>query len=379
MSNPVSESRRITLSTPPPAAHACTIEVRAGLLAEVGPRVRSRFQSARAIVITDSTVAPLHLPGLERSLRGAGISPIVHTLPAGEAHKHLATLLPAYEACLAANVDRQTPLLALGGGVVGDMAGFLAATLLRGLPFVQIPTTLMAMVDSSIGGKTGVNQPGSDGGKNLIGAFHQPTLVLSDPALLATLPEAELSNGLAECIKHDALADPAHLARLIPILPGIFARDVDALTDLVGHNVAIKAHIVEQDPTERGIRAHLNLGHTFAHAIEAVTRHALPHGQAVALGLVAAAHLSVDLGLLPPAERDVLLAALIAARLPTTHPPQLARLLADPAPLLSAMARDKKVESGRLRFVLLAPLGTPVIRSDVTPDAVRSALLKLQP
>lgn len=379
VSQPAAESRRITLSTPPSPAHGCTIEVSPGLLSEVGDRVRSRFHSTKAIVITDSTVGPLHLPRLERSLRDAGISPVVHTLPAGEAHKHLVTLLPAYETCLAATIDRQTPLLALGGGVVGDMAGFLAATLLRGLPFVQVPTTLMAMVDSSIGGKTGVNQPGSGGGKNLIGAFHQPTLVLSDPALLSTLPEAELSNGLAECIKHDALADPAHLARLTSTLPGVFARRVNALADLVRHNVAIKARIVEQDPTERGIRAHLNLGHTFAHAFEAVTRHALPHGQAVALGLAAAAHLSVDLGLLSPAEREVLLAAVTAAGLPTTYPPPLAPLLTDPAPLLSAMAKDKKVESGRLRFVLLAPLGTPVIRSDVSPDSVRSALLRLHP
>jgi 3-dehydroquinate synthase len=365
----------ILLHTPGSDAQTCEIHVAPGLLASVGTAVRKVSRAARVMVVTDSTVAPLHLAPLASSLEAAGFQPVVHVLPAGEAHKHPATLLPAYERFLSAGIDRQTPLLALGGGVVGDMAGFVAATLLRGVPFVQVPTTLMAMVDSSIGGKTGVNQPGPQGGKNLIGAFHQPLLVLSDPLLLGTLPKSELVNGLAECIKHDAIADEAHLSQLAAALPRLFSRDAGVLTALVRHNAAIKASVVSQDPTERGIRAHLNFGHTFAHAFESVTAHAIPHGQAVGLGMVAAARLSADLGLLPEPQRDRLVDLVRKAGLTAcaSH-----SSLADHQALLAAMQRDKKTENGRLRFVLLQPLGKAVVRGDVPAEAVLRVLTELR-
>lgn len=358
------------LHIPAPSAPSspCAIHVAPGLISHVGALLRQQSRSAKVLVVTDSTVGPLHLEPLVGSLRSAGFMPVTHTLPAGERHKHLLTLMPAYETFLSAEIDRQTPLVALGGGVTGDMAGLLAATLLRGLPFVQVPTTLMAMVDSAIGGKTAVNQPGDGGGKNLIGAFHQPMLVLSDPRLLLTLPEAELSNGLAECIKHDAIRDAGHLAQMPGLIPRVLAKDVEALTHLAHHNAAIKARVVTEDPHEKGVRAHLNFGHTFAHAIELVTHHGVAHGAAVALGMTAAAHLSADLGLLSGEERDRLVETIRLAKLPTSG------LTAPHEALLAAMRKDKKVEHGALRFVVLSGLGKAVIRSDVSVDQVRRAL-----
>ncbi|MFN4241963.1 MAG: 3-dehydroquinate synthase [Tepidisphaerales bacterium] len=368
----------IVLTTPPPPPHTSRIFVRPGLLRDVGPMLRPLYGTAKAVVVTDSTVATHHLPALLASLTAADIEPVVCTLPAGEIHKHLGTLVPAYATALGAGIDRRTPVLALGGGVVGDMAGFLAATLLRGLPLVQLPTTLLAMVDASVGGKTGVNLTGELGGKNLIGAFHPADLVLCDPATLSTLPEHAVADGLAECIKHDLLADPDHLPRLVSRLPDVFACDGAVLTELVRHNVQIKASIVRQDPTERGVRAHLNLGHTFAHAFEAVTRHALSHGQAVALGLLAAGYVSVRMGLMPQPQLQLIAGALAAARLPTRCPDALAGRLLDATAVLDAMSRDKKVAAGRLRFVLLAPAGRPVVRDDVPETLVRDALVWLR-
>lgn len=341
------------------------ILVRPGLLDQVGSELRARSKSQKACVFTDSNVAPLYLGRLAASLRAANFTPILHTQPAGESHKYIDTLLPAYGTFLSANIDRNTPLLALGGGVVGDMAGFVAATLLRGVPFVQVPTTLMAMVDSSIGGKTGVNHPA---GKNLIGAFHQPIAILSDPALLTTLPDPELSNGLAECVKHDLIRDAAHFRDLPTLLTKIRAKDIDALAALVHHNAAIKSAVVNEDPFEKSVRAHLNLGHTFGHAMELATHHEIPHGQAVSLGIAAASALSERRGLITPTDRQAILATLTAAGLPTKRPGF------DPDELLAAMQRDKKVEAGKLRFVLLKGLGQAMILSDIAQDEVLAAL-----
>lgn len=336
-----------------------------GLVSRVGAALRARTKAPKALVVTDSTVGPLHAAKLIGSLEAAGFAVTTHTLPAGEANKKLETLLPAYATFLAAEIDRGTPLVALGGGVTGDMAGLLAATLLRGLPLVQVPTTLMAMVDSAIGGKTAVNHAA---GKNLIGVFHQPMLVVSDVELLATLPDAELSNGLAECIKHDAIRDPGHFARLPDVLARVRARDEGALATLVHHNAAIKAAVVTEDPLEKGVRAHLNLGHTFAHAIELATDHAIAHGRAVGLGLCAAARLSTELGLLPAPDRDAIERTVSAAGLATSG------LSADEDTMVAAMRKDKKVEHGHLRFVLLERLGIPLVRGDVPEQRVRETL-----
>ncbi len=288
--------------------------IRRGLLHDMGGALAKLSSAKKAAVVTDSHVGPLYAQQLIQSLQSAGIEPIVATLPAGEDHKTLDSLLPVFDTFLEARIERSTPVLALGGGLIGDMAGFVAATLLRGVPFVQIPTTLLAMVDASVGGKTGVNH---STGKNLIGAFHQPIAVLIDPELLRTLPDRELRGGLAECIKHDIIRDAEGFAHLERDLSKALARDMDYLADLVAHNVAIKARVVESDPFEKGERAHLNFGHTFGHAIETVSHYAYSHGECVALGMVAASRTAVALGILDAASCHRIIALIEKAGLPT--------------------------------------------------------------
>ena len=345
-----------------------TVRVEPGLLGRVGPVLRETYDGPRAAVLTDYTVAALHLPALRRSLESVGIEPVVASLAPGEANKSLTALLPAYDAFLSAKMERTTPVLALGGGIVCDMAGFVAATLLRGVPFVPVPTTLLAMVDASVGGKTGVNH---GVGKNLIGAFHQPTAVLADPAVLRTLPPAEMSGGLAECVKHDVIRDADGFARLESTLDDLLRMDLAALTELVAHNVRIKAAVVAADPFEHGERAHLNFGHTFGHAIERVSDYAVPHGAAVALGMVAACALAVDLGLLDQSSADRVVRLIGRAGLPTGG------LTVDADAVVEAMAYDKKVSGGRVRLVLPDRIGHVVLRDDVPPDAVAAAVRRV--
>ena len=345
------------------------ITVAPGLLARVGDLLRALSKSARAAIVTDANLARTHLPTVAESLRGAGFDPIVATLPAGEDHKTLADLLPVYDTLLRARVERSTPVLALGGGVVGDMTGFVAATVLRGVPFVQIPTSLLAMVDASVGGKTGVNHAV---GKNLIGAFHQPIAVVIDTAVLKTLPERELRGGLAECIKHDVIRDPDGFATLEQNIAKAIAVDVDYLSELVAHNVAIKARVVEADPFERGVRAHLNFGHTFGHAIETVSHYGYSHGECVALGMAAASHAAVKLGMLDPASRERIINVIRQARLPT------AGLQLPTDDVVDAMGFDKKVAGGKIRFILPDRIGHVVVRDDVPPEVVREAVESLK-
>jgi 3-dehydroquinate synthase len=302
-------------------------------------------------------------------LKSAGIDTIIATLPPGEDHKSLADLLPIYDQILSARIERSTPVLALGGGVVGDMAGFVAATVLRGVPFVQIPTTLLAMVDASVGGKTGVNSPA---GKNLIGAFHQPIGVLIDPAVLATLPKEELRGGLAECIKHEVIRDTDGFAKLETNINKALSLDMDYLTDLIAHNVAIKAKVVEADPHEHGERAHLNFGHTFGHAIETVSHHSYSHGQCVALGMTAASFAAEKLKLLSEADRKRIVALIDQAGLPTRG------LKLPTKDVVAAMSFDKKVAAGRIRFVLPHGIGKAVIRDDLPADLVAAAVESLR-
>src|SRR5579884_3172917 len=276
------------------------IVVRRELLSEIGPRLAALRPTSKAAVVTDSNVGPLVLPVVTQSLESAGIRVAVATIPAGEDHKTLADIAPVYDLLLSARIERTTPVLALGGGVIGDMAGFVAATVLRGVPFVQVPTSLLAMVDASVGGKTGINHAV---GKNLIGAFHQPIAVLIDPEVLATLPERELCGGLAECIKHDIIRDADGFADLERNIGRAVDRDIDYLARLIAHNVAIKARVVEADPFEKGERAHLNFGHTFGHAIETVSHYSYSHGECVALGMTAASRLAADLGMIDESAR----------------------------------------------------------------------------
>jgi 3-dehydroquinate synthase len=351
------------------ADHAYTVSVQPGLLREVGPRLRLLSKSNRVGVLTDTYVGPAYLPALRKSLADAGFEAVDASIPPGEDHKSLADLLPVYDKFLGARLERSTPVIGLGGGIVTDMAGFVAATILRGVPLVQIPTTLLAMVDASVGGKTGVNHAV---GKNLIGAFHQPVAVLIDTEVLRTLPPRELRSGLAECIKHDIIRDAEGFARLERDIERALKLDVDYLTDLVAHNVAIKARVVEADPFERGERAHLNFGHTFGHAIETVTEYRYTHGECVALGMAAATFAAVKLGMFAEGDRRRVLAVIQKAGLPT----KATELPIDG--IIDGMSFDKKVRSGKVRYVLPDRIGHVVIRDDVPADVVRAAVESLR-
>ena len=315
-------------------------------------------------VITNETVAPLHLHRLSRPLREAAARIDVR-LPDGESHKHWRTLDAVFDAMLAARFDRRALVVALGGGVVGDMAGFAAAVYQRGIDFVQVPTTLLAQVDSSVGGKTGINHPA---GKNMIGAFHQPRLVVADVATLATLPPRELSAGLAEVLKHGAIADPAYLAAIEAAMPRLRALDAGALAEAVARSCEIKAEVVARDEREGGLRAILNFGHTFGHAIEAGLGYGeWLHGEAVGAGMVMAADLSSRLGMLPATDRDRLREAVVAAGLPSAGPRWPA------ARYVELMQVDKKAEQGTPRFVLLEALGRARLQR-VADDALHATL-----
>ena len=344
------------------------ITVRPGLLADVGQTLRKLSPSKKAAIVTDDVVGGIYGPAVESSLRAAGFSVTTATVPTGEKNKILATISTIYDTLLTSGIERTTPVLALGGGVVGDMAGFTAATVLRGVPFVQIPTTLLAMVDASVGGKTGVDHAV---GKNLIGAFHQPIAVLIDPAALKSLPPRELRSGLAECIKHDIIRDAAGFAELERNIRRALALDIDYLAELVAHNVGIKARVVAADPFEKGERAHLNFGHTFGHAIETISNYTYAHGECVALGMVAACHAARTLGMIDQASCDRVAALIRAAELPTGG----MGLPVDT--VVSAMIYDKKVKSGKVRFVLPTTIGHVTVRDDVPAEIVMDAVASL--
>ena len=346
------------------------IHVKPGVLNEAGAILRElRPQIGKVGIMTDTVVDGYHLKALQQALLKSDITQVCATVPSGETYKTLETLLPVFTTFLQAKIDRQTPVLALGGGVIGDMAGFVAASILRGVPFVQIPTTLLSMVDASVGGKTGINH---SVGKNLIGAFHQPIAVLADPMTLQTLPARELRGGLAECIKHDCIRDAAGFADLEKNIPRALDLDIDYLTDLVAHNVEIKARVVEADQFEKGERAHLNFGHTFGHAIESVSRYEYSHGEAVALGMTAAVYTSAKLGLLSEIARQRIVDVIRIAKLPTTG----MRLKVDD--IIDNMFFDKKVKDGKLRFILLDKIGHAIVRDDVPMELVREAVESLQ-
>ncbi len=344
------------------------VVVQAGLLDRLGPLLAKRLPCTRAAVVADAHVAPLYLDRVRASLQEAGIEALPVVIPAGEAAKSFDTLRLIYDAILPAGIERSTPMLALGGGMTTDLAGFAAATMLRGVPFVPVPTSLLGMVDASVGGKTGINHAT---GKNLIGAFHQPALVLMDPATLTTLPPRELRNGLAEVIKHYIIRDARGFARFEARVADALRPDVGMLTETIAENVAIKTAFVEADPHEQGVRAHLNFGHTFGHALEKVTGYALPHGEAVALGMCCAMHAGVEMGLCQPATRDRVAALIASAELPT----RVEGIDVDAA--IAAMWSDKKVKAGKLRFILTERIGSVIVRDDVPEPVVRGALASI--
>ncbi len=317
---------------------------------------------SRVVIVTNTVVGPRYAEPLQAALAPRTVTRV--TLPDGEASKSLSTVSQVYDALIEARCDRRTTLVALGGGVIGDIAGFVAATYLRGVGYVQVPTTLLAQVDSSVGGKTGVNHPG---GKNLIGAFYQPRAVIADTATLTTLPDRELRAGYAEVVKYGLLGDAAFFAWLEAQGERVMAREPEALAFVIERACRDKAAVVAEDEREAGRRALLNLGHTFAHAIETATGYGTwLHGEAVAVGLVLAAELSAWLGWVDGAVVSRTRAVLARAGLPTEPPATM-----DPEAFLGPMAVDKKVEEGVLRLVLMQGIGAAVVT-----DAVDRAQLR---
>lgn len=317
------------------------------------------LRGGRAVVVSNETVAPLCFERLRATLAKLGVETLPVVLPDGEMHKNWETLNSIFDALLAQRCERTTPLIALGGGVVGDMGGFAAACYQRGMPFIQVPTTLLAQVDSSVGGKTAINHPQ---GKNMIGAFYQPKAVFADTTLLRSLPERELRAGLAEVIKYGLIRDLPFLAWLEANLEALLRQEADALAYAVLRSCANKAEVVAADERESGDRALLNLGHTFGHAIETGMGYGTwLHGEAVAAGTMMAADLSLQLGWLEAADVARVEALFLRAGLPVRGAAM------DPERYLELMRHDKKVQDGRLRLVLLRSVGQAVL-SDVASD-----------
>ena len=340
------------------------IYIGAGLLGDAELLLR-HVPRGRIAVVSNATVAPLYLERVRAAL-GDRLA-VVKILPDGEQYKTLETLASIYDALLEARCDRHTTVLALGGGVVGDMAGFAAATYQRGVPFLQVPTTLLAQVDSSVGGKTGVNHPR---GKNMIGAFHQPCCVIADTDTLTTLPEREYAAGLAEVIKYGLIGDRPFLDWLRANVAALRRRESAPLTEAIRRSCANKARVVASDEREEGARALLNFGHTFAHAIETATGYSrFLHGEAVAIGMVMAAELSARMGWLATSDVPMVRELLLAAGLPVDPPAGLGE-----EQFLGLMAADKKVAAGKLRLVLLRAPGEATVTADFPFELLRGLL-----
>lgn len=334
-----------------------------------GTLIARHLRPGRAALVTSEVVGALYLEPVVAALAAAGIEAEPIVLPDGEQHKNWQVLNTVFDHLIARRCDRRTPVIALGGGVIGDMAGFAAATWQRGVPFVQIPTTLLAQVDSSVGGKTAINHPQ---GKNMIGAFHQPSLVLADTALLDTLPDRELSAGLAEVIKYGLIRDTGFLDWLEASMARLLARDPAALAHAVRRSCEHKAEVVAADEREAGLRETLNLGHTFGHAIETGVGYGeWLHGEAVAAGTVLAATMSARLGWLDESEVGRVRRLFALARLPVEPPVMPA------ARWLDLMGHDKKVRGGRIRLVLLKGLGNALTSGDYDPAALDATLAEV--
>lgn len=355
---------------------AYDIKVGSGLLAQAGTLMAPVLRHKSVFVVTDEEVAALHLPTLEAALGAAGITFNSLVLPAGEQTKCFAKLEEVIDHLLAAGVERSSCLIALGGGVIGDLTGFAAAVTLRGLDFIQIPTTLLSQVDSSVGGKTGIN---TARGKNLVGSFHQPKLVLADMEVLETLPEREFLAGYAEVVKYGLINDPGFFAWLEENGPALIAGDRDLRRQAVLTSCRAKADIVAQDERESGLRALLNLGHTFGHAFEAEAGYGggLIHGEAVALGMVMAFDLSVQMGLCPAADAARVRQHLKGSGLPVELSEIGTNVRSggwESSKLVAHMMRDKKVAQGRITFVLARGIGAAFLERDVELDRVGTLL-----
>ncbi|WP_165009818.1 3-dehydroquinate synthase [Neisseria yangbaofengii] len=354
-----------TLSVQTPS-HQYPIFIGQNLLAQAD-KLLQPYLTKKAAIITNETIAPLYLKSVQTALDKLGIVHFSIILPDGEEHKNWQTLNLIFDDLMQNHAERKTTLIALGGGVIGDMVGFAAATYQRGAPFIQVPTTLLSQVDSSVGGKTAINHPL---GKNMIGAFYQPQAVLADLSTLQTLPQRELSAGMAEVVKYGALGDADFFVWLEQNMPDLMGHHPEKFAQAVYHCCKMKADIVSQDETEQGIRAWLNLGHTFGHAIEAEMGYGVwLHGEAVAAGTVLAARLSEQLGKTATADTQRIAALLEAAKLPAA-PPKFAF-----EKWIEHMSHDKKVSSGVMRFIGLNRLGEANI-TEITDMAILERTLQ---
>jgi 3-dehydroquinate synthase len=341
------------------------IHIGPGLL-DRGDLIRTHLPQPAAVIITNTVVAPLYLKKLQESLSRQQITCTSIVLPDGEEHKNWQTLNQVFDALMGFRAERKTTLIALGGGVIGDLTGFAAAVFQRGVPFVQIPTTLLAQVDSSVGGKTAINHPL---GKNMIGAFYQPRVVIADTDTLRTLPDRELSAGLAEVIKYGLIGDAEFFLWLEMNMESLIARDATALTHAIEVSCRNKAGVVAKDEREEGVRALLNFGHTFGHAIESGLGYGeWLHGEAVGAGMAIASRVSRHMGLVDSRCVERIDELLRRARLPIRGP----ALGADR--YIELMGHDKKVEGGRMRFILLRDIGSAFISDQVSDEALRAVL-----
>ncbi|MGN7612300.1 3-dehydroquinate synthase [Magnetococcales bacterium HHB-1] len=344
-----------------------TIHIGSQLLAQLSDIIQQQFSPATQIaIISNETVAPLYLDAVQKPLINAGFSPLPVILPDGESYKNWPTLMKIFDTLIENRFERGSLLIALGGGVIGDMTGFAAASLLRGVPFIQIPTTLLAQVDASVGGKTGINHTL---GKNLIGAFYQPKSVLIDCDTLKTLPQRELVAGLAEVIKYGIIWDKDLFALLEEKIDDLLALDEATLTEVIYQCCAIKADVVAQDEREKGVRALLNLGHTFGHAIETLTNYnTFLHGEAVGAGMIIAAELSYRLERISKAENQRIYQLIERTGLPTTIPKF------STTDYFAAMSRDKKVAQGKIRYILVDRIGEASLHQGLSETLISQVL-----
>jgi len=342
------------------------VVVSPGIFAQLPGLLVSRWPGRKLFIITDNRVGRLYGRALLQNLRAAGADSALYEFKQGEQSKNAGTAYHLQTQLLRAGVKRDSIVVALGGGVVGDLAGYVAATVLRGIGFVQVPTTLLAQVDSSVGGKVGIDVAV---GKNLIGAFHQPRAVYIDPTVLATLPEEEFRNGLAEIAKIALALDPSFFRRIEQVAPKLRKKDVQQLCWLIARAVGLKAAVVEKDEYESGLRKVLNLGHTIGHAVEASSGYAIKHGAAVAIGMAAESEISVRLGLMPERDRVRLMKTLRALKLPTAMP-----RIHKPTQFFDALAADKKSVAGGLQFVLPSSIGTSAINVSVPGEYIMDLL-----
>jgi 3-dehydroquinate synthase len=336
------------------------------VLCQLGERLAALLPGRKAFLISHPRLLALYGPTVTESLQEAGFTVTPCRVPEGERSKTLLTASRLYTQLARGGADRQSVICALGGGVIGDLSGFVAATYMRGIPLIQLPTSLLAMVDSSVGGKTGVNHKL---GKNLIGAFYPPRAVFTDTALLRSLPEREYLCGLSEVVKAGVIDDTALFTSIEDQVEAIQQRQEDLLSTLIERAIAVKVRVVQEDPTERSVRAILNFGHTIGHALEAVTAYTrYSHGEAVAIGMALVGRLSQRLGYCSPMVCERLYTLLQALRLPVAYTGIA------PQPLLEAMLHDKKAVSGVIRFVLLKEIGSVVYHQEVPLDALQALL-----